>query len=408
MKKHLVLALGLLAGTLALPAQMQVLKDAERAMKDGVSPDEVVSIITPAFTNPETEKLAKTYYIPGKAMFDAYDQLYGFKQFGKLPEGGDMMMSVSLVSGYGFYMQALPLDSLPNEKGKVKPKYSKEIINTIGGHYMDYNTAAITFWEGRDYAGAYAAWDIFLSLGENPTFAKALNTEVNDTVIGEIYYNQALAAWQADQLQNALKAFEKAKAKGYNKKQLYDYAIAVASNLEDYETLYKYSEEALPLYGKEDPMYLGQIINYYMRNNEFDRAYAAIDQAIAAEPNNAQYYLAKGVLYDNQTKLAEAKTMFAKAVELDGDNSQALYNYGRILCEEAYDLSDKAPADINENVKYYNEQIKPLFEAAIPYLEKAFELDSENRNALNYLENVYYNLQDEKNLKRIEEIKKFL
>ncbi|MGN0222526.1 MAG: hypothetical protein ACI4AM_00720, partial [Muribaculaceae bacterium] len=111
MKKHLALAAAFLLGSFALSAQMQVLKDAERALKDGKDPQEVMTIITPAFQHPETAQLAQTYFIPGKSCFQYYDQLLGYKQFNKLPEGGEVMMAQCLLMGYGLYNQALPLDS---------------------------------------------------------------------------------------------------------------------------------------------------------------------------------------------------------------------------------------------------------------------------------------------------------
>lgn len=114
-------------------------------------------------------------------------------------------------------MTALPLDTVVNEKGKVKTKYSKDIIKTIAGHYNDFDNAARFLWEAQDFEGAYTAWDIFLKLPNNPTIAKSL-TIPHDSIMGELAYNQALAAWQANKLDSALTAFDYARSKGYNKK----------------------------------------------------------------------------------------------------------------------------------------------------------------------------------------------
>lgn len=396
MKKHLVLAAAaLFAGSMAVSAQMQVVKDAERAQKGGEAPAKVVEIITPAFTNPETAKLAQTYYIPGKAMFGEFDKLFGLKSLGRLGDGDAKKMADDLVQGYGYFIKALPLDSVTNEKGKVKTKYSKDIVNTITGHVSDYNDAAITYWDLKNYKGAYDAWNIFLNLYETEPF-KAKLTAPADTVIAEVYFNQALAAWQADSLQNALNSFEKAREKGYSKKQLYDYALGVATGLKDNEATFKWAQLGNELYGKEDPNYLGYMINTYLQNKEFDKAFTTIDAAIASDPNNSQYYFVKGVLYDNMDKKADAKAMFAKAVELNGENVQALTQYGAALCQEAYALSDQAPTSVAESQAYFDQKIKPLFEEAAIYLEKAWQLDNDNNDALRYLDNIYYNLRDEK------------
>lgn len=402
MKKHLALAAAFLLGSFALSAQMQVLKDAERALKDGKDPQEVMTIITPAFENPETAQLAQTYFIPGKACFQYYDQLLGYKQFNKLPEGGEVMMAQCLLMGYGLYNESIALDSVPDSKGKIKTKYSKEIVNTIAGHFTDYNQAAIDLWEARDFNGAYEAWEVFLDIAESPVYGPKVPNMPADSTLGEIAYNQALAAWQADSLQKAVNAFMRAKAKGYNKKQLFDYAIAVATNLGDQELAFNLACEGQQLYGQEENNYFGYIINYYLQKNDFDRAFAIIDEAIAGDPNNAQYYLVKGILFDNQGKLPESEEMFLKAVQLNPNDSQILYNYGRCLCNKAYAASDVAPTNPAESEKYYNDIIVPLFRQAVEYLERAWEIDNDNIDALNYLSNAYYNLHDDKMYEDVE------
>lgn len=400
MKKLSILAAGLLIGTLAMPAQEQVLKDAERAMKDGKAPAEVLTIITPAFNDPATAQFAQTYFIPGKAFYANYDELFALKQFNKLPEDGSAKMVDDVLQGYEYFIKALPLDSLPDAKGKVKPKYSKEIVGTIQGHHNDFNNAAIAAWELKQYDKAYKAWQYYFDVINNPSL-RPKNVPA-DTTLAEIRFNQALAAWQADKLAEALDAFTMSKNMGYNKKQLYDYAIAVATNLHKDDAVYEWAQEAQPLYGKEDPNYLGFIINHYLQAQDYDKAFSMIDEAIANSPDNAQYYVVKGILYDNQDKKADAKAMFKKAIEIDENNAMAQMQYGRALCEEAYKLSDAAPTSPAESEAYYNEKIVPLFKEAADYLEKAWNIDNNNTDALRYLENVYYNLHDDAMLKDVE------
>ena len=73
------------------------------------------------------------------------------------------------------------------------------------------------------------------------------------------------------------------------------------------------------------------------------------------------------------------------------------------LCEKAYAISDGAKdATQAEYLKLREEQIDPLFREAASHLEEAYKLDENQRDALRYLRNIYYNLNDEENLKRIE------
>ncbi len=397
MKKIAIMTMCVAAG-FAASAQVTVVKEAERAMKGGQEFSKVVEIITPAFDNAETAKMAQTWFIPGKAAFADYDNMLGLKSFNKLPEGGEVKMAKLLVDGYDYFTKALPLDSVADAKGKIKTKYSKEIYNTLAGHFYDYSSAGVDFFNAKDYEGAYRAWGAFADIAELPGIQKNIPSVPADSVFGEILYNQALAAWQMNDFDKALKAFGRAKAKGYNKKQLYDYAIAVATGGQNEEAILAYAQEALPLYGSEDPMYMGQIINYYLTHKELDKAFDIIEKAIADEPENSQYYVIEGILYDQNEKIDEATASFKKAVELGPDNDSAVYNFGRILCLKAYKLNDEAPTAPAEYEKYYTEKIRPVFLEAAQYLEKAYELNNDNMDALKYLENVYYNLHDEANL----------
>lgn len=309
-----------------------------------------------------------------------------------------MKMGKLLIQGYDMYVKALPLDSVPNEKGKVKPKYSKDIVSTIAGHFTDFTNAGADLYNAKDYDGAYRAWGIFNEIPQNPSFREKLTSVPADTILGEIAFNQALAAWQGNHLEDALKAFLFAKSKGYSKKQLYDYAIAVADGAKNSEALLALSEEAFGLYGDQDPMYLGQMVNYYLQNKNFDKAFEIINGAIAKDPNNAQYYNIQGVLYENVDKRPEAIAAYKKATELDPENANALYNYGRQLCESAYALNDAAPTSQREYEAYKAEKIVPLFQQAVDILEKAYTVNPDNTDVLKYLENVYYNLGDEAKL----------
>lgn len=400
MKKFTLAVLGV-AASIAATAQVAVVKEAERTMKNGTDASKVVEIITPALNDPETAVLAQTWYIPGKASFNQYDHMLGLKSFNKLPEDGPVTMGKLLIQGYDYFIKALPLDTIVDAKGKVKTKYSKDIVNTLSGHFSDYSGAGADLYNNKDYDGAYQAWDIFCAMPEIPGVRKALEsnkTLPSDTIFGEIAFNQALAAWQSEKLDKALAAFLKAKNFGYTKKPLFDYAISVATQLGDKEAVLELAKEAIPLYGKEEPMYMGQVVNYYLQGKEMDKAFEVINSAIELEPENAQYYVIKGVLFENADNKADAKAAYDKAMQLNPENAQAVYNFGRMVCEEAYALSDNAPTRQDEYNVYFAEKIKPLFLQAADILEQAYTLDPDNSDVLKYLENVYYNLNDEAKL----------
>lgn len=404
MKKSAILGLCLFAG-LTASAQTSLVKDIERQMKN--APDKYptnIETLKPAFTDPETAEGAYVWYVAGKGGLEFFDHQQGLMQIGQ--EANRKAMGHAIMDGYGYLINALERDSITDQKGKVKTKYSKDIFKLINSHYGDINNSAIYMWEAKDYDGAYDAWELYTTLPSNPLMNGNGPKALPDSTMSDIYYNQGLAAWQADKLEKALESFDKALAKGYEKKNLFDYAIAVSSSIGNTGKMAHYARLAMPLYGSEDNRYVGWIINDLIQQEKYDEAKQLLNGYIAAEPTNAQLYFVMGFLYDVQQDIENAKQYYLKTLELDPENAAANRNYGRQFYNQAQILDDQNSANMTtqEYNRLRSEQIDPLFREAIPYLEKAYQLNNEDRDALNILRNIYYNLDDAENLKRIEDL----
>ena len=398
--KKISLAALFFAATLGLSAQNDLVKQVERDIK-AATPNYAAALtkIAPALTNDESAGEALTWYVAGKAGVGLYDQNYTKIALGQNVDKAQT--GNALRQGMEYFIKALPLDKVTDAKGKVKTKYTKDIVKQVQNHYNDLNTAAVYCWEAKDFDGAYNTWELYLDLPSNSELGVKAPA---DTILSEVAYNQALAAWQGDKLENAISSFNKARKLGYNKKNLYDYAIAVAFQLGKTDVVNELAEEAFPLYGNEDVKYLQLIINSKIEKKQYDEARKMLDSAIAAEPNNSNLYFVLGILEENLENHEAALTDYRKAVELDPSNAQYQYNVGRSLCNKAYALDDAATKQSQDEYQSIRDnQVNPLFREAAGYLEEAYKLNpDEMHDALVYLRNVYYNLNDEANLKRVE------
>lgn len=408
MKKISILALALTAGISAV-AQEAVVKEAEKAMKNGKPYAEVMTLIEPATKDASTAQQAITYFVPGKAAFKEYDDYLGKRSLGmykaddpKTPEIFHTMAK-DLVGGYDNFMKALSLDTVVDAKGKTKTKYSKEIVNILVAHHNDYNTAALDFWQAKDYKGAYKAWDIYLNMNDIPALAEKIKMPA-DTIVGEIMYNQALAAWQANDMAGAVSAFKNAVNKGFSKKDVFTYGAAVADGAKDYDNLLFFASKGNELFGNEDQNFINLIINYYLKTEKYDEAVDYLKKAIVASPNVAQYYALLGIIYDNKKEKDAALETYKKALELDSENGLANFYYGRGLAAKAGEMQD------NYNGKNYdeykNQTLVPIYKDSLKYLEKAYDVDKNNRSEiLKVLEIVYYNLADEAGMESVNQRK---
>ena len=117
MKKISLLGICFLTGLVA-SAQADRIKDAEHKLK-GYNPDYsgAYTVIQPALTNPETAKNVNAWYLAGKAAAGKFEEVWKAEQLGQAitPEQ-KKEAGKSLGESYKYYMAALPLDSLPDEK----------------------------------------------------------------------------------------------------------------------------------------------------------------------------------------------------------------------------------------------------------------------------------------------------
>lgn len=408
MKKSIILAIALAAG-LSASAQESVVKEAEKAMKSGKPYAEVQLMILPATKDSVTANMAITYYVPGKAAFKEYDDYLGKRALGMYkaddPKTPEIFytMAKDLVAGYDNFVKALPLDTVVDAKGKVKTKYSKDIVGVLTSHHNDFDQAARDFWTAKDFDGAYKAWGIYVDMADMPALKGKIKMPA-DTIVGEIRYNQALAAWQANKNAEAVKAFKAAVAKGFDKKDVFTYGAAVADAAGDYDNLLFFATKGNEIYGKEDANFINLIINYYLKTEKYDEAIDYLNKAIAANPDVAQYYALLGIIYDNKTERQQALDSYAKALSIDANNGLANFYYGRGLALKAGEKSDNYNGNNFEAFK--EQELVPLYKESVKYLEKAYEVDKNNHSEiLKVLELVYYNLNDEQGMESVKQRK---
>ncbi|MDE5625098.1 MAG: tetratricopeptide repeat protein, partial [Muribaculaceae bacterium] len=136
---------------------------------------------------------------------------------------------------------------------------------------------------------------------------------------------------------------------------------------------------------------------------EYDKASELLDPYIAKDPNNGQVYFLKGIILDQQGKTDEAKALYKKAIELDENNSNALFQYAYKLCQEADAIDQNEGANVSQADydKFCQERTFPLYREAAGYLEKAYQINENLTDCLTLLRSIYYKIGDETNLERV-------
>lgn len=410
--KKITLVTALLATAIAAMAQTQTVKEIERTLNaKPIEYPKHIANLRATFDNPETANQAYTYYVAGNSAYKFFDQAQALISMGQNVDR--KAMGHAAIDAYNYLLKALSLDTITDAKGKVKTKYSKDIIKNINAHYNDFNNAAVELWGVQDYQGAYDAWELVFQAPVEPSLGANAPAAIPDSIGNVIAFNQGLAAYNLEDWDKTLASFDRSIALGNKSKTVYDYAIGAAYRLpEDQRAaiMAHYAELAYPLFGQEDNSYIGYMINEKIQAGQYDQARTMIDKYIAADPTNAHLYYILGVLLETKENDAEAEaealTQFEKCVQLDANHAQAYLQLGYLTYRKAEKADEAAQSlDVAAYNKNRSEVVDPILRQAAEYLEKSYQLDPENsRSALANLRSIYYNLNDAANLERIENL----
>lgn len=345
--------------------------------------------IKKALDNEETKDKAETWWIAGKIQFAIYDKMMANKAVGDKINSTEA--GLALIDGYDKLQVALNkyttiiLDKKGNQvfdkktgKKKVKTKYSREIMNKIVDHLVDYSAVAGDFYLAGDWSNAYKAWDIYCSIAKCPWTIKRKVNE-SDSVIGYNRFFQGLAAYQNKDYVNAVVQFANARNLGYRKKALYDTWIDALIKQQDTIYMVSVAHEAHDMLGAKDPRYVRILINHYLKAKRYDEANSLLDEVIKSDSTVAEYYDLKGRLAETQEGVDVALPFYRKAVELNPDFDMALFDLGNALYNKAI-----------ANNEHRSKDAIMLYDEALPYLEKAHQLMPHDENIKKILSRIYY------------------
>ena len=354
-------------------AQMSLVKDLAKKAASG-NPQalmEVIQAIEPAFENPETANDVLTYFTYGKAAFGLYDEMYKMKLMQQLVD--DDMMNELLSSAYECYMEALPLDSVPeldkngapklNKDGskKIKTKYSKEIIGALTSHMGDIANAGNVYLQASNWEKAAASFGNYANIASS-AFAIANGVAAPDSTLSQVRFFEGYSLYQIQKFAEAYDAFSKARKLGYTDNNIVDFQTSSLANM----------------------------VQGMLDKNEYDKAFAFIDNALKADPMNGTLHDILGFTTELKDGVDAALPFYRKATEVDPNYANAFFDVGRCLYLQAQKIIDDNPNATNKELV---PKIKPIYDEAIPFLEKATQLNPDDSKAKNVLDDILYQFE---------------
>ncbi len=391
--KKLILSLFLVISfTFSFAQKANVSKAKNKALMESPDFTSAREAIKLAFEDSTTRNDANTFYVAGLIGYKENDALYQKSLLG-MPFDADIK-GQAILESYSYFKKAIELDQLPDAKGKVKPKFSKDIKSKFKEYYnTQQNLIAYGayLFEKKNYESAINAFEVFLEI---PTLT-IMNNEIStaDSTYKMIKYYTAIAATNAKQNDKAIALYEDLKDDNYETMAVYQLLYEEYVTKKDTVNYVKTLKEGFEKFPSE-AWFLQNLINYFIYSGKSADALVYLKTAIEREPNMPQYRYVKGNLDESMGNFNDARASFDKAIELDPTMADAHAGIGRLYYNKAVKMVDDA--NNIKDVKLYNAELKKaenVFKESVPFFQKASEIKPTEIEYKRTLKTLYYRLK---------------
>ena len=195
--KRVLLTVALCVAASASFAQKKVVSEAQSIAK-GSNADfgEARTLIKGALENPETKDDAKTWYVAGFIEDQQFNAERAKQILGQQPN--EPVMYEALYGILPYFQKAYELDQLPNEKGKVKPKYTKDIKSILSANHVYLFNGGAYYFDKQEYKKAYDFLNQYVEISELPMFEGTQTAEKDSTFMTVQFYAAAAASLAKD------------------------------------------------------------------------------------------------------------------------------------------------------------------------------------------------------------------
>ncbi len=214
------------------------------------------------------------------------------------------------------------------------------------------------------------------------------------------YFYSALAAEKAEIWDEASKRYTRLIEMDYGadeQAKLLNYRSLALANLNQGDTAQyiQVLQDGAEKYSATSSVLMDMLINHYLGNDMKAEALIYLNNAIKSNPTNETYYFAIGTLHDESSEYDSAAIAYQKALEIKADFYDAIYNLGVLYNNQAVEVFTQARDLPIEKQKQYDKMMdegKAILEKALPYMEKAYEMNPEDINTVISLKGIYYTL----------------
>jgi len=329
--------------------------------------------IDEAVKHPKTAEDAKTWLYRGEIYYNIAES------------GAAVLLAPDALNvSYESFLKAQEFDT--------KGSYTDEINRLLGNLSILIFNKAHDQYQNEEYDASIDNYIIGFNIAEA--------TDKFDTVTA---FYIGMIGIEANQPQIAADYLAKCANAQYNDPRVYLYYSRAEKQLGDTTKAFEVLATGRELYPVESSLQLEEA-QLYLETGNNEELVNSLKSAIESDPENANLYRVLGSTYESVNDDDNAIVCYQKAIELNPEFGDAIFNLGAIYVNRASQLYTEAnnlPYEENEKYTKLKEQADTDLHLALPYLEKSYELNPDDDIVKGALKETYINLKMNDKLKEL-------
>ncbi|MBL7825470.1 MAG: hypothetical protein JNJ57_02490 [Saprospiraceae bacterium] len=287
-------------------------------------------------------------------------------------------------------------------------------ISEVHGHLINIG---VTKYEAKEYEKSFLSFKASVE-GHDLLKENGQKSALDDPkMLDDQIYFTGLIATMANRCKDAVVFYDRLYKKGTDNPAVYEGLYNCKMEAGDEagaNTVLAEGRKKFP----DDTALLFVEINAYLKAGKLAELTSRLEQAIAKEPENVGLYVTLGNVYDNlyQASLKDkndadavkyfdlAKNQYTAAIKLNPNHLDANYSLGALYynkaavrTQEMNALPDDYSSAGLKKMESMKNEVMGLFDQALPFFQKAEQIDPNDMNTLIALNEIYARKDDEKN-----------
>ena len=300
----------------------------------------------------------------------------------------------ALINAMDAAVECEKYDQKPDAKGNIKPKFHDKNAQRVYEHRGVLANAGISYYQNNDAKNAYKYFAKYVDMHTEPLFSqeqakaeadwkgKGIAEDPDNTA--QFAYLAAYYAYQNKDIDACNKYCELAmKDEKWAKEARNLKLTVVQESLKTHEDSVNYARslEGQLAAAPDDENLFGTLVSMYNGLKMNDAMDALFNKKLQSDPNNFIVWAVRGQNAMLDQKLDEAVEHFKKALNTQPDNAQILTYLGACQLDRASAAANRAAGKTGRVPEAAMSQIRPIYEEALGYLQKAKELDPNKEKA---------------------------